>query len=214
MTRSAFMGAALRNGENYIEKNREDAAGHGGHRFSEEVDNGDQEERQCYQSKPNRDLDSAKTKIEGHLKLALTRFRVPQDEYRESIHGKAPDDTKSVEIRQECDVAATDKDGQYLQAHDDIDDPVARAEPGVRLAEPVAENAILGDSIEDAIGAHDGRVDCSRQDERSHDNNETVKDQSGNERTLEVHRQAANQILQETLPHIVRNDHYGEERNQ
>ncbi len=62
--------------------------------------------------------------------------------------------------------------------YDQVDDPVGGAESRMRLAEPVGENAILRNAVEDAVGADDGCVDRARQDQETHHYHKGTKHQS------------------------------------
>ena len=50
-----------------------------------------------------------------------------------------------------------------LQEDDQVDDAVGGAESRMWLAEPVGEDAVFGDAIEDAVGADDGGIDRAGQ---------------------------------------------------
>ncbi len=84
----------------------------------------------------------------------------------------------------------------------------------MRLAKPVAEHAVFGYTVQHAIRTDDRGVDRARKDHRAHHHHEGVKDQPDQEWSSQVHRQSADKIFQESLPYVVRNDHYGEEGNQ
>ncbi len=88
---------------------------------------------------------------------------------------------------------------------------IAGAEARVRLTEPVAEHPVFRDAVEDAVRPHDGSIDRTGKNERADDDNEAVEDQAREKRPFQVHRQAADQVLQETLTYIVGNDHDGKE---
>src|SRR5439155_8524981 len=122
--------------------------------------------------------------------------------------------SKSIEVREKRDVAPADDDGDDLEGHHDIDDPIACAETLVRLPEPSAQYAIFRNTIQYAVRTHDGRVHGACQDQSAHHDNETVKYQTGDKGPFEVHRQAADQVFEELLADAIRNNHYGKKRNQ
>ena len=171
-------------------------------------------QRQSDQAETNGNLNAANMKIKRHLEFALARLRVTEHEHGQAVHREAPDDAEGVKVRKKSNVATADEDGQNLQRNDDVDDAIAGAESRMRLPEPRAENAVLGDAIEHAIRADDGGIDRSSQDECAHHHNENVKDQAGNQRPVQTHRQPADQVFEVTLPNAVGDDHHGEERNQ
>src|SRR6185437_15156237 len=188
---AAIAAATLGDGEYDVKQDREDAAGHRRDGLGEEVDDGDEEEGQRDDAEADGNLHTADAQIERHLKFALAGIGVTQDENGEAVHREAPDHAEGVEVGEEGDVAAADNDRRDLQDDDDVDDAIAGAEFGVRLAKPLAEDAVFGNAIEDAIGANDRGVDGASENQRADDDDEAVKDQAGNERPGKIHREAA-----------------------
>src|SRR5882672_3709643 len=135
--------AALRDGENDKEKNGKCAARHRRDGLCEEVDDSNGEEGERDESKAERKLHAVDREVERDLKIAMAGLGVTEDENGEAIHGERPDDTESIKVCEEGDVAAADNDGDDLQNDDDVDDAVAGAEFRMRLAEPFAEDAVL-----------------------------------------------------------------------
>src|SRR5712675_2763096 len=155
MSDPAVSGAALGNGEHDVQDYRKGAAGHGGYRLGEQVRYRDQEQRECNQSEAHRNLHAAEIKIERDLELALAGTRITQNQYRQAIHREAPDHSEGIQVREESNIAAADKYGEDLQAHDDVDDAIASAIAGVRLPEPLGEDAVFGNTIQYAVGTDD-----------------------------------------------------------
>src|SRR4029077_5602732 len=92
-------------------------------------------------------------------------------------------------------VASTGNDGEYLQAHNEIDNPVTSAEFFVRAAEPVSQYAIFRDAIEHAVGANDGSIDgAGKYQEADHDNKDP-EDHLQNMRPDHVHGHAGDQVI-------------------
>src|SRR5271163_2031165 len=191
------LAAALGDSENNIEKNGKNAAGHGGDRLGEEVDDGN--------------LDAADMKIERDLEFAGAGFGVAKDENRQAVHRETPDDAECIEVGEESDIAAADDDGDDLEEDDDVDDAVAGAKTGVGLAEPGAEDAIFGNTIENPIGTDDGGIDGAGENQGADDNHEAMKNQTEKERPLEIHGQAADEVFEKTLPNVIGDDHDGKE---
>src|SRR5262249_12557120 len=169
--------APFRDGEDDIQDHREDAAGDRGYRLGEQVGNSNDEQGQCDQAQAKRKLRFADSEIQRHLEFAFARIGVTEHEHRQTVHCKTPDHAEGIEVCEKSHIPVANDDGEKLQGYDDVDDAVARAEAGVRLAEPVAQHAVLRNAIEHAIRAHDGRVHGSRQDEGTHDYDEGVEDQ-------------------------------------
>src|SRR6202453_3600456 len=197
-----------------VEQDRENAARHRRNRLGEEVYDRDQEKDQRDDAEADRNLNAADAQIKRHLEFALAGIGVAQHENGEAVHREAPDHAEGVQVGQEGDVAAADDDRRDLQDDDDVDDAIAGAELRMRLTEPLAKHAVFGNAIEHAVGPDDCSVDRAGENQRSDDNDETVEDQAGDERPGEIHREAADQIFEEALADVVRDDHHGEKRNQ
>src|SRR5216683_894345 len=211
---AAMASAALGNGEHDVQNHRKNAAGHGRDRLGEKVHDGDQEQSQRNQSEPHGDLHTANRKVQRNLELALPRTRVAQYKNGEAVHREAPDDAEGVKIREESHIAAANENSENLQTDDDIDDAIAGAEARVRLAKPFGEHAIFRNAIQHSVGADDSGVHGPGKDECAHDYDEAMKNQADDQRSLETHGQAANQVLQIVLADIIGNDHHGEKGNQ
>src|SRR6202790_1294633 len=210
---ASMAAAALRNGEHDVKDDGENAAGHGGYRFGEQVHDGNQKQRQRNQAETHGYLHSANLKVQRNLELALSGTRVAQYEYSKAVHGEAPNDPEGIEVREKSHIAAADENRENLQADDDIDNAVAGAKTGMRLAEPLIKHAILGNAVKHAVGADDGGVHGPGEDERAHDYHEAMKNKPDAKRALEAHGQAADQVLQISLPDVIGNNHYGKKRN-
>src|SRR6266700_5490795 len=205
---------AFRNREDDVEENGKRCARHRGDRFGEQVYDGDQKQYPRDQPQSHGNLYATESEIQRHLKFALARTGVAENQHREAVHREAPDHPESVKVRKKRDVSATDDDGDDLQRHDDIDDAMARAEPFVRLPEPGAEHAVFRNAVQYAVGADDGRVHRACQDQSAHNDNKAVEYQADDKWPFQIHRQSADQVFQELLAHTIRNDHHGKERNQ
>ena len=69
----------------------------------------------------------------------------------------------------------------------------------MRLEEPVGQHAVLGDAVEDAVGADDRRVDRAGQDQEADDDDEARCSKSlSSARADDVHGQAADQVVGST----------------
>src|SRR3984957_1571547 len=214
MRHAAIAATPLGDGEYDVQQDGESAARHRRNRLGEKVHDRDEEEDQRDDAQADGNLNAADAQIERHLEFALAGIRVTKHENGEAVHREAPNHTKRIQVGEEGDVAAADDDCGDLQDDDDVDDAIAGAEFRMRLAEPFTEHAVFGDAIEHAVGADDRGIDRTGENQRADDDDEAVEDQAGDERPGEVHRKAADQVFEEALADIVRDDHHREERNQ
>src|ERR1700687_380301 len=184
-------GTPLGNRKHNVKQNRESAASHGGHRLGEQVDYRNQKKGQGEQTEPDGNLHPEDAGIEGNLELALAGPGVTEHQNRQTVHGETPNHAEGVEVREEGDIATADYYGENLQNDDDIDNAIAGAEAGMRLAKPGTEHAILGNAIQHSVGADDSGVHRASKNQRTYHDHESVKDQAGIQRAFEVHGQAA-----------------------
>jgi hypothetical protein len=147
VSRAAPVGAAFGNSEYDKEKYGERAAGHCCDGLGEKIDDGDKEEHQSNQAQANGDLHAANIKIKRNLELADSRPGVTEHEDGKPVHREAPNDAERVEVCEERNVAAANKNSYDLQGDYDVDDPVARTEAWVRLPKPGAKDAVLRDAV-------------------------------------------------------------------
>src|SRR5882762_1755403 len=209
MTRAFF-----RDCENDIQQNGERAAGHGGHRLGEQVDEGDQEKHQSDESQTEWNLLSTNREIQRYLKFALAGIGVTQYQDREAVHGKTPDHAEGIEVCEKGDITAADQNRNHLQDDDDVDEAVASAEARMRLAKPIAEHAVFGNPIQHTVGADNCGVHRAGQNHRADHHHECVKNQPNRQWPGKIHGQAADEIFQKSLAYAVWNDHHREERDQ
>src|SRR3989442_14762302 len=135
------LGAVLGDGKDDVQEDRKYAAGHGGHRFGEQVDDGNQKQSQRDEPQPHGDLHATEMEVQRNLKFTLAGAGVAENEHREAIHRETPNHAKGVKVREKGHVTMADDDGDDLQRHDDIDDAIACAEALVWLPEPFAERS-------------------------------------------------------------------------
>src|SRR5450432_76274 len=188
---AATVTAPLRNSEYDVQQYRKCAASHGGHRLGEEVDEGDQEQRQGNQAEAHGNLHATNIKIERNLKFTLAGARVTKNENSKPVHRKAPDDSKGVEVGEESDVTATYDDGKNLHENDDVDDAVARPVAFMRLAKPVAEDAVFRNAVQHAVGANDRGVHRAGKNQSANHHHEGMESKANKERAFQAHGQAA-----------------------
>ena len=92
-----------------------------------------------------------------------------------------------------------------------IKQPIGGAVVRVRLEEPVGQDAILGNAVEDAVGADDGGVDGAGQDQEADDDDEAFEEQLEHVGPDDVPGQAADQVFRVELhAHFIGNQEHGE----
>src|SRR5438876_7766326 len=85
-------------------------------------------------------------------------------------------------------------------------------EPAVRMAEPVWQDAVLRDPIEDTVRPDDRRVHGAGQHQRADDGDKRAEGDTQRHRTLEMHRETADRVVEEGTADGIRDDHHDEER--
>ena len=208
------MGNSFRDGEDGKEEDRENAAGDGGFGLGEKVDDGDAEKNEGDETEAERNLKAENAEIERDTIFAVARMGVAKNENSHALQSETPNDAEGIKIREEGDVAAADDDGEDLKSRDDVDDAVGRSVKTVRLTEPGTENTILRNAVQNAVGANDRGVDSASEDQSAHNDNKAMEDQAEDERSLEVHGEAADKVLEEILALLIGDDHHREERNE
>src|SRR5262249_17481172 len=117
-----------------------------------------------------------------------------------------------VRLAQNDDVPHAEQDYADLHPGDQIEHAVSGSVTGVRLEEPIGQNAILGDAVEHAVGADDSRVHRASQDQKADDDHEGLQGQLDEGRTDNVPGQARDQIAAvEFHAHFVGDDEHGQE---
>ena len=200
--------------ENDEEGARKAQAADGRHLLRQDVDDGDGEQRQGDQSESDRDLAIAPSEIERHLPFARLGEFIAQHQHRQRLHRKTPHHAERVGLPEQIDVAAAEQDRHDLQADDEVDEAVGGAEFAMRMAEPIREDAVLGDAVQHAVRAEDGGVDRPGEHDGADHDDERVEQQSCRHGARQVHRQAADEIVEELRPVAVRDQHHGEKGNQ
>ena len=133
---------------------------------------------------------------------------------RERHHGEAPDDAECVQARQRKNVALGENNREQLQDHDQVDDAVTRPEAGMGLLKCSRQNSILGNSIQNAIRAHDRSILRAGQNQNAHQDHKSMKCEPGPFRSNQVHGDSANEVAEILGPDFIRNDHHSKKRHQ
>ena len=84
----------------------------------------------------------------------------------------------------------------------------------MQLAKPRWKHTVLRDTAEDAVGAEDGCIDRTRQDENTDHHDKTVKGEPEPEGPCKHHREAADQVVENIGALRIRDQHDGEEGDQ
>ena len=150
-----------------------------------------------------------------HFPAALAFVLDAQHQHGQAVEGEAPDHAKGVGLAQQIHVAAAHQNGEDLQNDDQVDDPVGGAESRMRLPEPVGENAVFRNAVENAVGTDDRGIDRARKDQEAHHHHEGPESQPQQQRAILIHGQAGDQVVFVNRdPHRVRNDHHEQQRRE
>src|SRR5580700_109534 len=209
-----FRHMALGEGKDGEKGGAENDSGDGGLVLGKQVDDGGEQQHRGNADQSYGDFGFAEVEVAGDFPGAVTGLGEAQHEHREGLHGEAPDHAKGVERGQHVDVAAAQDDGEDLEAYDQVDDAVAGTEAVVRLLKPAGEHAVFGYSIQNAVGAHNGSILRTGQNQHSHQHDEAVKEQLQTRRSDQIHGNAADEVGEIVRANLVGNDHHGEKRDQ
>src|SRR5216117_3751588 len=197
-----FPGRPFGYGKDCKEDDRESEARDGGNLFGEKIDEAQRDERECDETKAERNLHILNLEVERDTKFTFSALLVPEHH-----------DSERVRFSKHKDVSATQQDREDLEAHHEIQNAMQCSEPPMRMTKPLGENAVLRHPVQYAIRSYNRRVDCARKHECTDHRNEAAEGNSKRYRTHEVHREAANRVVLKTGPHGIRNDHYRKKRH-
>jgi len=94
--------------------------------------------------------------LNGTMYSRFSRWVKRNTTIASALKDEAPDDAEGVGLAQNDDVAHAADDDEQLHPRDEVQQPIRRAELGVRPQKPVGQHAVLGDAVEHAVGADDG----------------------------------------------------------
>ena len=97
-------------------------------------------------------------------------------QHSQAFEHKTPEDAEGIGLTQYIHISATKKNRKQLENRYHIDDPVSCAKPRMWMTEPVGQNAIFRDPIQDPIGSNHGRIHSTGQDQDSDEDNKEMKD--------------------------------------
>ena len=201
--------------EDGVKGRREGDSGDRRHFLGQQVGDRRDGQRQEDQGHPDRQVEAAEPDVERYLVLPRFRALEAEHQHRHRHEHEAPDHAEGVGFSQGQHVAAAGENRHDLEDHHQVDQPRARAEPGMGLQEPIGQNAVLGDAVQDAVGADDRRVDRPRKDQGADDHHHAVQDQPRPLRPDHVHGQPADQVAAISRhSYIIRDDHHGEKTDE
>src|SRR5260370_24737008 len=203
------------NREDHEEDRREGNTREGSYGLRSQVDEGRREQNEHDRKQTDGYFSSANGEVRGNLPAALTFVLEAQDEHRQTIERETPDHAEGVRFTEHIDVAAARQNGEDLQQNDHVDDAGTCSVLAVGKAEPIGEDAVFGDTVEDAIGSDDRGVDGAREDEEPDHDDKCAEDQAQDERPPHVHGEAGDQIVfVNGNADSIRNQHDGQQRGQ
>ena len=206
---------ALGNGEDQEERAGKTQPGNRGDRLGEQIQDGGAEQHQKDGEQSHRNLVAGDGDVGRHFPAAFALVLDAQHQHGQAVEGEAPDHAEGVGLAQQVHVAAAHQDGEDLQNHDQVDDPVGGAESRMRLAEPVGENAVFRNAVENAVGTDDRGIDRARKDQEADHHHEGRGKQPQQQRAVLIHGEAGDQVvLVNRDPHRVRNDHHEQQRRE
>ena len=150
-------------------------SGNCGDFFGEQVYSAEGDEGQSDQSKAERDLGCADPKIQRHLVFPLPWLRIAEDQHRQPLHREAPHHAERIRFAEDEHVAAAQDDREQLKHNDQVQDAIRCAELLVRLPEPLRQNAVFRDAVQDSVGSDDRGVNSARQHEHPYGDHENMK---------------------------------------
>ena len=200
------------NGENHEQRNGEANTVNGGDLFGEQVRDGHQKEDERGGGQADRNLEVPDAQIARHLVFLVVPL-VAQHQHTERFQEKAPHHAERVSLAEQVHVAAAQENRHHLHAADHIDQPRARAESLVRLAEPVHQHAVLGQPVHHTVGADDRSIYRAGENQHADEHHEDMEHQAQQRRSGQVHGETAQQVVDVLPAHAVRDDHHREHRN-
>ena len=190
-----LVGDLFGNFEHGKEHEGESDAGNGRDFFGKEVDQAQRKQRERDHGQAEGNFSVADHEIQGNAIFAFTRLFVAKHENGQAFHGEAPHHAEGVGFTQDENVTAAEDDGKDLKQHHRIDDAVGSAETAMRAAEPLGQDSVFGDAVENAVGSDDGGVDGAGQHEEADYDDEGAEGEAEAEGADQIHGQTADGIL-------------------
>src|SRR5947199_4503461 len=83
----------------------------------------------------------------------------------------------------------------------------------MRMAKPGWENSVLRDPVQHTVRSDDRRVDRTGKHQSPNYGDESTEGNAQPQRSDEIHCKAADRIVVEIVPDVIRNDHHGKKCN-
>ena len=141
------------------------------------IHDGRAKQHQEHRGQAERNLMAGDGDVGRNLPATFAFVFDPQNEHSQAVEGETPDHPEGIRFAQQVDVAVAHQNGEQLQKDNQVDDAIGSSEAGMRLAEPIGENAVFRHAVEDAVGADDRGVDRAGQDQETHDYDEGAEKQ-------------------------------------
>ncbi len=116
---------AFRDGKDQEERAGKSETGNRGNRLGEQVQDGGTQQHQENREESNWYFMSSDREVRWDFPAALSLVLDAQHQHGKAVEGEAPDHSEGVGFAQQVNVAAADQNGEYLQQHHQVDDPVA-----------------------------------------------------------------------------------------
>ena len=183
------------NREDHEKDRREGNTREGSYGFRSQVYEGRREQNEHDRKQADGYFSSANGEVRGNFPAALTFVLEAQDEHGQAVESETPNHAEGIRFTEHIDVAAARQNGEDLQQNDHVDDAGAGPILAVGKAEPIGEDAIFGDTVEDAIGSDNRGVDGAGEDEEPDHDDKCAEDQAQDERPPHVHGEAGDEIV-------------------
>src|SRR5262249_27988677 len=118
-----------------------------------------------------------------------------------------PHHAECIRLAQHEDVAATQEDREQLKSHYEIQNAVRCSVTAVWVTEPVREDSIFRNPVQDPVGPDNGSIHSPGQHQHTNNHYESPERQAQGPGADEVHGQSADRVVEEVGPYRVGNDH-------
>src|SRR4051812_49311302 len=110
-----------------------------------------------------------------------------QYQHGQAVKGETPNHAEGIGFAQQVDIAMACQDGEQLQEHNQIHDPISCAKARMRMTEPVSENAVFRDPVERAVRADDRCVNRAGKNQEPDHDYEAAEDELQQLRAPKMH---------------------------
>src|SRR5579884_269511 len=179
--------------------------------FREEVAHGHKPENGGCDGKADGDFDAANANVERNLVFLIVTL-ITKHENTQRFQEKAPDHAEGVSFAEQIHVAAAGGYRGDLQQRDGVDHAMRRTVLAMGFTEPIQQDAVFGDAVENAVRPDNGGIDGSGENQYADNDDEHVEQKAQQLRTGKLHGERAEEVIAVFVPDIRRrNDHGGEQ---